>query len=106
VPLERTPRFVHAADRSICQRERVVRGAPLREERDGAFQMRDGRAVVASGFGDTSETELRRRLGRRLAPQRVEQRRRAIEAARIEQRSARYTLAGRYPATAATPPRT
>src|SRR5207245_971658 len=66
VPLERALRFVRPTERAIRECERVVRGAPLGEECDGALQMRDGRVVLTFGRRDPSETELGGRFGRRL----------------------------------------
>jgi len=67
VSLERALGLISAAKRAIGTRQRVVRGAPFGEQRDGAFQVRHGRLVVTIGHSDSSESELGCRLGRRFA---------------------------------------
>ena len=84
--LERSLRFVLASERSIRQRKDVVRGAPFRKERHRALEMPHRRVMLVSRRGDPGQTKFRSWLGRRLVPQRLEQRLCAIEIADVEER--------------------
>ena len=58
---KRRSRVVHAAECPIGQRQRVVCGAQLGEQRHGASQGADGGVMLASGGRDPSEPDFSRR---------------------------------------------
>jgi len=97
--IERTLGGVAASERAIRERQRVVCGAVLGEEGDGAFEMGDGGGVAVARRGDSTEAEFGDGLRRRLAAERVVERLGAIEIARLDERlgqlRARRQVAGR-----------
>jgi hypothetical protein len=99
VLIERTLGGVAAPERAIRERQRVVCGAVLGEEGDGAFEMGDSGGVAVARRGDSTEAEFSDRLRRRLAAERVVERLGAIEIARLDERlgqlRARRQVAGR-----------
>ena len=86
VPRERTLRLVPASKSTIGKRERILRRAPFRKQRDRALQVRDGRVVEPPGRVDAAQSEFGRRLGGRLPNQRLEQPLALVEVAGFEQR--------------------
>ena len=70
--LEGLLRIVSTPKRTIGARQRVVRRAPLGEQRDRALQVRHRRLIVACGRRDASKSEFGGGFGRRFAAQRLE----------------------------------
>ena len=99
MPLERALRLVAAAERAVRERQRVVGGAQLGEQRDRALEVRDGRSCRPSAAAMRPSPNCRGGLGGRLAPQRLEQRgfagRDRLLAAALGKLDARRQVAGR-----------
>ena len=95
VPLERALRLVASSERAVGERERIVRGAELRKERDRALQVRDGRVVPPSAAAMRPSPNSAAGLGRRLSHQRLEQARLSSRSPASNSASASFTRAGR-----------
>ena len=112
VPLERALRLVATSERTIRERERVVRGAPFGKERHGALEMRDRFLVMPFGRRNAPQSELGRGLRFRNATQRIEQPLASLEIPGFEERLGQLHARGQIsparssvPARAAPPPR-
>ena len=83
---ERPLRLGLPTERAIGQRERVVSGAEIRGERDGALEVTDGDRMSTLRCCNATEAELRGRFRGRLPHQCLEQTAAFVEVARVEER--------------------